>query len=87
MHEFKQMGMLMNKIEEAVSFNKGKRVESILVKISPLNELTPGHIRQHFEKVAHGTMAEGAKFEIQISDDYDFLHSQDIYLESVTLGE
>ncbi|MCA9416208.1 MAG: hydrogenase maturation nickel metallochaperone HypA [Candidatus Omnitrophica bacterium] len=87
MHEFRQAGILIKKIEELLSDKPGSHLESIQVKISPLNDLTPGHLRQHFEKAAHGTVAEGAKLQVHISDDYEFPHGQDIYLESVTLKE
>jgi len=87
MHEFKQAKELIKKIEEVLAFSPGSRIQSIQVLMSPLNELTPGHLRQHFEKAAQGTVAEGARLDVRISDNYEFPHGQDIFLETVTLKE
>ena len=87
MHEFRQIGMILHEVEKTALENPGSRVDSLQVRISPLNEMTPGHLRQHFLKAAHGTVADGAKLEIHISEDFAFPRGQDIYLESVTLKE
>ena len=87
MHEFRQAGLLIKKIEEVLQGSPGARLESIRVRISPLNEMSPRQLRQHFEKAACGTVAEGALIDVEVSSDGEFPRSQDVYLESVTLKE
>ena len=87
MHEFRQAGVLIRKIEEALSEAGGGRLQSIRVRIGPMNEMTPDQLRAHFERVAYGTAAEGVRLEVQVSNNYDFPRGQDVYLESLTLQE
>jgi hydrogenase nickel incorporation protein HypA/HybF len=86
-HEFRQAGLLIRKIEQLLSDGQGGKVQSIRVRIGRLNELTPASLRCHFEKAAIGTVAEGASLEVQISEDFDFPRGQDVLLESLTFQE
>jgi Zn finger protein HypA/HybF involved in hydrogenase expression len=87
MHEFHQAGLLVKKIEEVLADSPESRVREIRLRIGPLFELTPDHLRGHFEKCALGTRAEGADLVVSVSEDSIAPRGQEVLLESLTIED
>ena len=87
MHEFSLIADLFRKIESIAREAGSSRVTSVSVRLGALSHISPGHFREHFEQAARGTLAEGARLEIDASTDTGEPHAQDILLKSVDLAD
>ena len=48
-----------------------------------LSHFTPDHFREHFERAAAGTVAEGAEVDVELSEDVTHPDASGVKLESV----
>jgi hydrogenase nickel incorporation protein HypA/HybF len=87
MHEFSLIADLFRKIESIAREGGSNRVTSVSVRLGALSHISPAHFREHFGQAARGTLAEGARLEIDVSTDTGDPHAQDILLESVDLAD
>jgi hydrogenase nickel incorporation protein HypA/HybF len=85
MHEASLMKDLMRKLDEIAAGERASRIVGISVWLGALSHMSAEHFAEHFEQAAAGTLAEGAKLDVTVSDDVDDAHAQDIRLESVEL--
>jgi len=85
MHEASLMKNLMHTLQELAAAENAKRIVGITVWLGPLSHMSAEHFAEHFEHAAAGTLAEGAKLSVTVSDDLDDDRAQDIRLESVEL--
>jgi hydrogenase nickel incorporation protein HypA/HybF len=83
MHEMSLMRGLMRQIEEFAAREGATTVTSIRLRLGALCHFSPAHFREHFDRVAPGTCAEGATLEISTSDDLRDPHAQDVLIESL----
>ena len=86
MHEFSLMADLLRKIEQLASDAGAIKVTGVKVRLGALSHITPDHFREHFEVTVAGTVAEGAKLDVEQSEDRDDPNAQDILLESVDIA-
>lgn len=86
MHEFSLMADLLRKIEQLAKDADADRVTAVKVKLGALSHVTPDHFREHFEEAIVGTVAEGAKLDVEQRDDEHDPNAQDILLESVDIA-
>lgn len=83
MHEARLMSDLMEKILMVAKEQSAGKVVGIRVKLGALSHLSPEHFREHFEQIAAGTIAEGARVTaLELTDIHD-PQAQSILLESV----
>ncbi len=83
MHEFSLINDLMRKIESITREHGGRKIVSIKVSLGALSHISPEHFREHFIQAAAGTVAAGARLEIEQHKDESDPRAQDILLESV----
>jgi hydrogenase nickel incorporation protein HypA/HybF len=83
MHEASLMKSLMTKIEAIARAEEARSVVRVSVWLGALSHMSAEHFAEHFEHSSAGTLAEGAKLSVTISDDIHDEHAQDILLESV----
>jgi len=83
MHEFSLMADLLRKIDRLAKDADAERITGVKVKLGALCHIAPEHFREHFEEAIAGTRAEGARLDIEQSDDQNDPNAQDILLESV----
>ena len=83
MHEAHLINDLIHRIEEVARTEKARRVTGVAVWLGALSHMSEEHFIEHFEQAAAGTIAEGARLEITMSDDAQHAHAQDLRLESV----
>jgi hydrogenase nickel incorporation protein HypA/HybF len=87
MHEFSLMADLLRKIEAVAREQKADRVLAVQVRLGALSHISAGHFREHFIEGTRGTLAEGARLEVAVSNDLDDPHAQDILLEGLEVAE
>jgi hydrogenase nickel incorporation protein HypA/HybF len=85
MHEAALTSDLLRRIEKIAAAEKAVRVAQVSVWLGALSHMSASHFVEHFERVAAGTVAEGAGLQVTVSDDVGHARAQDIVLESVEL--
>lgn len=83
MHEASLIANLLHRIEEVATTEHARRVTGVSVWLGALSHMSSEHFGEHFERVAAGTIAEGARLDVTLSDDAGHANAQDIMLESV----
>jgi hydrogenase nickel incorporation protein HypA/HybF len=86
-HEFSLINDLMRKIESISREQGARRVASLKVKLGALSHISADHFREHFEAAATGTIAEGARLDIERLTDERDPHAQDILLDWVEVED
>ncbi len=87
MHEQSLMADLMRKILNISAENNGSKVASIQIKLGALAHISPEHFMEHFNESAKGTVAEGARVDIEVGTETTDPHAQDIRLQSLELED
>jgi len=85
MHEASLIANLMRRVDDVAKAEGAQRVIGVSVWIGALSHMSAEHFAEHFEQAAAGTIAEGAKLEVTVSDDTGHANAQDLMLESVAL--
>lgn len=83
MHEHGLMKGLMRQILATAATEGALRVTGVSVRLGALSHMTPGHFGEHFERVAAGTIAEGAALDIATSEDITDPLAADVVLTGV----
>jgi hydrogenase nickel incorporation protein HypA/HybF len=83
MHEQALMDGLMRQIEQVAADERATRVTAVRVWCGALSHFTADHFREHFERAAADTLAEGAAVAVEASDDVTDPDATGIRLESV----
>ena len=86
MHEFSLLKDLLGKIKTIAEENASDKVIGVKVKLGALAHISPEHFREHFNHAVVGTLAEGAKLEIETLTDMSDPHAQEVILDSVELA-
>jgi len=85
-HEFSLMADLLKKIDRLAEEQQAERVVGVRVRLGALSHISAGHFREHFEQGVKGTVAEGARLDVRVSDDARDPNAQDILLESIEVA-
>jgi hydrogenase nickel incorporation protein HypA/HybF len=83
MHEASLMRGLMRRIREVAEDEGATRVVGIEVWLGALSHMSAEHFAEHFAQASAGTLAEGAKLQVTVSEDVGHPNAQDILLVSV----
>lgn len=83
MHEASLMSGLMRRIEEIARAENARRVVGVSVWLGALSHMSKAHFAEHFEAVAAGTLAEGARLDVTVSADTGHENAQDLVLEKI----
>lgn len=87
MHEQSLIINLIKKVESIARDNRANKVTSIKIKLGALSHTSPEHFREHFEPLAVGTVADGAKLNFIVSEDVNDPYAQDIMIDSIEVEE
>ena len=87
MHEQSLMSDLMRKILSVSLMNNSAKVVGVNVKLGVLAHISAEHFTEHFVDAARGTIAEGARLNIEVGIDTTDPRAQDIWLEGVELED
>ncbi len=85
MHEASLMKNLMHRLNEIASTEKAKQITGVAIWLGALSHMSAAHFTEHFEETSAGTIAEGAKLDITLSDDPKDPNAQEILIRSVTV--
>ncbi|HLB69457.1 MAG TPA: hydrogenase maturation nickel metallochaperone HypA [Candidatus Methanoperedens sp.] len=66
MHEVSIAGAIVDAVLEAAKKNEAKKVNEVFIEIGELTALNPDQMRFIFETITSGTIAEGARYNIQV---------------------
>lgn len=83
MHEQSLIEALVRQLEQVAEAEGASKVTAVRVRCGALSHFTPEHFREHFERAAAGTVAEGADVEIELSDDVTHSDAAGLRLESI----
>ncbi len=83
MHEASLMTGLMRRIDEIGAAEGARRIVGVSVWLGALSHMSAEHFTDHFREASSGTIAEGARLDIDVSDDTADANAQDILLRSV----
>jgi hydrogenase maturation protease len=88
MHEMSLLRGLLRKIEEIAHKQHARRVTVVRLRLGPLAHIEPEHLREHFAEASKGTLADGARLEIQQTDELHELTLESIDVETAnSLGD
>ncbi len=87
MHEASLMRGLMARIDEAAAAQHARRVVGATVWLGALSHFSPQHFAEHFAQASAGTLAEGARLEVTLSEDIGHANAGDVLLESIEVAE
>jgi hydrogenase nickel incorporation protein HypA/HybF len=85
MHEASLMKTLMRRLDEIAAAEKAKRITGVAVWLGAMCHMSPTHFAEHFAESSAGTIAEGAKLDITLSDDTNDANAQEILVRNVTV--
>jgi len=77
------MANLMRRIDEIATAERARRVVGLSVWLGALSHLSADHFAEHFEQAAAGTIAEGARLDVTVSDDPQDPNAEEIVLKSI----
>jgi hydrogenase nickel incorporation protein HypA/HybF len=86
-HELTLTADLMRKVKQVAADAGAERVTAVSLWLGALAHISPEHLREHFEIGARGTVAEGARVDVEADTDIDHPDAQEIVLVSVEVAE
>lgn len=87
MHEMSLIHDLMRKIETIAREQNAVKVVGAKVRLGALAHISADHFREHFEEESKGTIAGGARLEVELLTDENDPQAQDIILDSVEVED
>jgi hydrogenase nickel incorporation protein HypA/HybF len=78
---------VVRRIEDLAQAAGAHRVTGARIWLGALSHLSAEHFREHFAIAAQASIAAGATLAIEVSDDPNDPHSQNVRLESVDLDD
>jgi hydrogenase nickel incorporation protein HypA/HybF len=78
---------LVRRLEEIAREHHSQRVVRVKVALGALAQLSPDHLREHFEAATCGTAAEGAELEVRVIEDLADPRAQSVVLESAEIEQ
>jgi len=83
MHEMSLMRDLLRKISRVAEEQNAARVVGVGVRIGALAHISADHFREHFVDGVRGSLAEGARLDIETSADTADPQAQSIVLTRI----
>lgn len=83
MHEASLMAGLVRKINAAAEANRARRIVGVTVRLGALTHMSAEHFTEHFKRATAGTVADGARLDLTLSDDIRDADAQAILLQSL----
>ncbi len=87
MHENWIVKDLVGKIVDIAEEEDASKVTVVRLKLGAFSPLSPDQVRAYFEHMTEGTVAEGARLEIETSDDPTDPLAQQVLLDSIEVEE
>jgi hydrogenase nickel incorporation protein HypA/HybF len=85
MHEASLIANLMRRIDAVAKVEGARRIVGVSVWLGALSHMSAEHLAEHFERASAGTIAEGARLDVTVSDDLCHANAPDLMIESVAV--
>lgn len=86
MHEMSLMQGLMRQLQKLAVDHDAERVTAVRVKVGALTHFSKEHFLEHFVHAARGTLAEGARVDVEILEDEYDPNAQNILLDEFEIS-
>lgn len=86
MHETGMIRDLVHRLEAAARDAGAETVAGVEVWLGALSQMSAEHFREHFDEEVRGTVAEGARLKVEVSNDPTDPRAQSVMLQSVELN-
>lgn len=83
MHEMSLIRDLLRKINTIAAEQEARRVVGVGVRIGALAHISADHFRDHFVDGVRGSIAEGARLDVEMNEDQADPQAQSIVLTRV----
>jgi hydrogenase nickel incorporation protein HypA/HybF len=83
MHESAVLNDLLKKVDEVARVHELSRVTRIRLWVGALSHFSESSLREHWNDAVPGTVAEGARLELEVSDDRTDPRAQGVVLVSL----
>lgn len=83
MHEASLMADLIRQITALAHVEQARHVTGVRITLGALSYVSPDHLRQHFAQATQGTIAAGARLDIDARTDITEPMAQAIRLDSI----
>jgi hydrogenase nickel incorporation protein HypA/HybF len=80
------MADLFKKIDDLAKAHNAKRVVCARIRLGALSHISAAHFREHFLEGSKGGVAEGARLEIEESQDAEDPNAQHILLREIEVA-
>ncbi len=85
MHEHALLKNMLAKVEDIAVEHRALRIRGLSVKLGALSHLDEQHFMEHFQMAAKGTVAEGARVQVELDEDVHAPFAHDVVLTSVDI--
>ena len=83
MHEGTLINDLVRKVTTVAQQQQAVRVSAVSIKVGDYSHVSAAHLREHFEHASRGTIAEGARLDVQRVSDTDDPNALEVVLDSI----
>jgi hydrogenase nickel incorporation protein HypA/HybF len=83
MHEHALVANLLRQVDRMAMAEGARKVTRVSVWLGALSHMSPEHFREHFDRDAVGSLAEGAELDCATSDDIADPNAMDVLLKDV----
>lgn len=83
MHETGIARDVVRRVVRAAADAGAERVGSVAVWLGALSQFSADHFREHFDEAARGTIVQGARLDIEVSNEVLHSNSQNVLLQSI----
>jgi len=87
MHEFSLIRDLIQKITTIAREQNAGKVTGVTIGIGALSHISPEHFREHFIHATRGTVADGARLNIEVVNDNNDPAVQEVLLKNIEMVE
>ncbi len=87
MHEEAVLGDLLRKIEEVARSNGAREVGEVRLWIGALSHLSEHQVRERWGGLTRGTVAEGARLDVELSHDLEDPRATGVVLMSLDVRD
>lgn len=85
MHEGTLINDLVRKVTTVAEKEHASRVASVTVKVGDYSHVSADHLREHFILASRGTLAEGARLDVEAISDTSDPNALELVLDSIEI--
>jgi hydrogenase nickel incorporation protein HypA/HybF len=83
MHEMSLINDLVHKLQDIARQYHVEKIVAVKVKLGALSHISAAHFREHFTRGVAGTVAAGARLDVELAHDMTDKDAQSLILDSI----